>query len=385
MLYLPLPAAFHEQSGTMADVGGPEGDAVRWFEPSSRLYRPSARLHEFVTGTVERMEGVAGVESATFVNQPPLWSSLVWRSATVVLPGGDPEAAPQVRVKWVTPGYFETLGIPILAGRSLRAGDTRESPPVLVVNEPFVRDVLGSGSPLGRSVPLVLPPWLPPRDWTIVGVVPPVLQYGPHEPDEPVVYMTLAQLPDRWTPDQIGFARRVTFLARFRGDAAETLQALREAVWAGEPELAIREEATLDELYQRVTAQPRFFLLLLGSFAGISLLLSALGILASLGQHVRQRTRELGVRQALGAGARDLFRRTVLDGAALGLAGVVLGAGIGWAISRLLSTRVVGAAAWSPLLQGSVALGLVAIAAFAAVPAALRAIRVDPMEALRSD
>jgi len=156
-------------------------------------------------------------------------------------------------------------------------------------------------------------------------------------------------------------------------------------VWATEPEIPIRKEATLEELYADVTAQPRFFLVLLGSFAGVALLLSAVGVLASLGQHVRLRTRELGVRRALGADAGSLFRQTLGDGLRLGLIGTGLGVALAWVIARLLGARVVGVSGWSPFAQLVAAVTLVVAAVLAAVPPALRAVRVDPMDALRSD
>lgn len=386
MVYLDLPPEYREPAGTVAEAGGVAEYARGWFDPHDPVFQPGPRFHAFVAGTLERMEAVPGVTAATFVNQPPLWESTHWRGIRLAPPGVEPdESYPWVRTKWVTPDYFETLGIPVRRGRGLLPTDTRDSQRVVVINEAVARTVFGSEDPVGRTLSFNPTAYFPDLDWTVVGVVPPVLQYGPHEPDESVVYIPVAQLPRAWADDQIGWAMRVSFLARYRGSAEEVFRGLREAVWAGEPEVPITKATTLEHQRAALIAQPRFFLLLLGGFATVALLLSAVGVLATLGQQVHQRTGELGIRKALGADVHELLRRTLADGAVLGGLGVLVGTGLEWLLGRGLHARIAGAPEWSPAVLAGAATLLFLTAVLAALPAGLRASRVDPMEALRTE
>jgi hypothetical protein len=386
LLYLELPSRYREPAGTMGEIGGVAEYAREWFTDDAPVYRPGGLFQQFISRTLQRMEAVPGVEGATFVNQAPLWESLHWRGIRLAPPGEEPdESDPWVRLKWATPDYFETLGISVLRGRAFRPWDSAESERVVIVNEAMARHLFGDADPLGRSIPVEISAYFPPEDRTIVGVVPPVLHYGPHEPTESVLYIPVAQIPQAWTADQIGFAMRVTFLARYHGDRAGIMQELREAVWATEPTLPITRESTLEEQYSQAMSEPRFFLVLLSSFAAFALVLSAVGVLATLGQHVRQRTGELGLRRALGADTSDLLTRTLGEGAALAATGIVLGAGLAWALARGLAAQVVGISGLSPAVLVVVALVLIGVSVAAAFPAGLRASRVDPMEALRTE
>ena len=291
--------------------------------------------------------------------------------------------------------WFETLarrarkitGVDVSEGMLRFARDRAESLPVMVVNEPFVERILGMDDPLGHSVELFFPPWVPTTQWTVVGVVPPTIQAGPHEPEEIIIYVPVEQIHLYWTADQIGYTRNVTFLAPFQqGARADVVfQGLREAVWAGEPTLPIVRLARLEDVQAEMVAQPRFFAVLMGAFASVALLLAALAVLASVAQYVRHRTREFGLRKALGADARDVVGKTLVDGALLALIGVTIGAVLSWFAARLLAAQVVGVQGWSPAIQGGVALVLVLTAVLASLAPALRASRIDPMEALRHE
>ncbi len=388
-LRLRLPVSMVEQVGTMGDIGGPALEGYRrYFDDSDPLLTPGPEFYDFLAGTMERMAAVPGVESVTFANRGPLDAETNWNPAQLPDESGAPdESKPPIRFKWVSPNYFASLGIPILRGRPLLDSDRRQDLPVMVVNEPFVERILDVDDPLGHSVELFFPPWVPSTEWTVVGVVPPTIQAGPHRPEEIIIYVPMEQIRLYWTADQIGYTRNLTFMAPYQqGARADVVfQGLREAIWANEPTLPIVRAARLEDVQAELVAQPRFFAVLMGSFASVALLLAALAVLASLAQHVRQRTREFGLRKALGADARDIVGKTLADGALLALLGVAFGAVLSWFGSRLLAAQVVGVQGWSPAIQIGVALVLVLTAVMASLAPALRASRIDPMEALRHE
>jgi hypothetical protein len=386
VLYLELPGSYREPAGTVSDVGGVAAHAREWVEDDEPVYRPGDRFQNFVSGTLDRMEAVPGVEAATFVNQSPLWESAHWRGIRIAPGGGrGDDSDPWIRVKWVAPGYFETLGIEVRRGRSIDGTDVKGAEPVVVVNEPLAEHVFGDADPLGRTLPVGVSAYFPREQRRVVGVVSSVLHYGPHDPAEPVLYIPVGQIPQAWTRDQIGFAVRATFLARYRSGVDGVMAGLRQAVWAAEPTLPIRKETTLARQYSSSLAEPRYFLVLLSGFALLALFLSTAGIMATLGQHIRQRTSELGVRRAFGADTTDLLRRTLGDGALLGAQGVLAGAVVYWAVARALAVQVPGVSGFSPVLLAVVGVALIGVAGAAALPAAVRAARVDPMDALRAE
>ena len=175
------------------------------------------------------------------------------------------------------------------------------------------------------------------------------------------------------------------FLVEYDEDPASVLPAVREAIWSIVPGVPIRSEATLAEMKQGLTSQTRFFVALLATFAAIALVLATAGLMAMLGQQVRHRTREYGLRKALGAGIPDVLVHTLRHGASLAAAGIVGGTVVAWLLSRLLAGLVVGVDGWSPAAQAVVAVVLLAAAVAASLGPALRAARVDPIISLKAD
>ena len=372
---------------TVADLGGPWPDAD-WMTAGEQLYGPGDRLEALVRDILGRVGEVPGVESVAFTNLPPFYSSLLWRAVlapdqTYDIPR---EERVYARVKWVSPGYFETVDLPILRGRGLEPSDNADGAPVMVVNEAFAaRFLMEVEDPLGHGLALDISPFVPSVTRTVVGIVPDVLHYGPHEPSEPVLYIPVSQIPPHWARNQVGWTRRMWVLARINGDPDAVTPAVREAVWSLLPEVPIRNEATLVSMKDDLTLQARFFTALLGSLALIALILAVAGLGATLGQQVRHRTREYGLRKAIGAGVPDVLARTLVHGGRLALLGIVPGTVLAWLLARLLADRVVGVGSFSPGTQTAVSLILLLSCLLASLAPAWRAARVDPVTSLKAD
>jgi predicted permease len=276
-----------------------------------------------------------------------------------------------------TPSYFSTMGIRLLAGRLFDAGDTRDKPPVTIVNESLAKryfrglpnvEVVGKRISFGR--PIDDSPWV-----TIVGVVADEKQDGLDRPAEPTEYSSIGQR----------LQNPLTFVVRTTVEADAAFAGARAQVAAVDKDLALTQPATLDEVVDTSLAEARFRTTLLAVFAGIALLLAALGIYGVLAYFVSQRARELGIRLALGAEPAALFHmvlsqgmRPVAVGSAIGLAGAV-------AVTTLMQSLLFGVTPVDPAayLVATGVLGAIAVAA-CALPA-LRATRVDPLVALRDE
>lgn len=276
-----------------------------------------------------------------------------------------------------TPTYFSTMGIRLLAGRPFDANDTRDKPPVTIVNESLARrffrglpnaDVVGKRVSFGR--PQDNAPWV-----TIVGVVADEKQEGLDRPAEPTEYSSIGQR----------MQNPLTFVVRTRVEPEAAFAGARAQVTAVDKDLALTQTATLEDVVDRSTAEARFRTSLLAMFAGIALLLAALGIYGVLAYFVSQRSRELGIRLALGAKPGALFWmvvgqgiRPVVAGTALGLAGAV-------GVTRLMQSLLFGVTPVDPAAYGTAIAVLSAIAAAACAIPALRATQVDPLTALREE
>jgi putative ABC transport system permease protein len=324
----------------------------------------------------ERLEAVPGVESATVTSALPLGGGgyILFRAH---LPEGRPEPpeGQEVRANWdvVHPGYFATMGVPLIAGREFSEADDEGSVPVMIVNREFARAMFGSvDEALGARV----------RSWRheniyreIVGIVDNVRYFGAGDEIRSVVYV-----PHR----QVGW-RSMAVAVRTATDPENVAGAVRATVRDFDPNVALPSFTTMAQTFEDSVAEQRFAATLLSSFATLALLLAAVGIYGVFSYVVAQRTREFGVRMALGARAADVRAMvlheagvTVLIGVGLGLAGAI-------AVTRVMSGMLFGVTATDPLTFGS-AIALLVVTALAAswIPAA-RATRVDPMEAMRPE
>jgi putative ABC transport system permease protein len=279
----------------------------------------------------------------------------------------------------VSPDYFAALQLQLVAGRALDARDDAAAPKAVVVNQTMARAVWGSESAIGHRL---LPSWTANTGelFTIVGVVADVKNDGVDRPTGTALYFAYSQVPEF-----VGMLRAPYVAVRAGLSAAAIAAAVRREVGAVDPALPLAKVRTLDEVVAASQARPRFFTLVLTLFAVVSLVLAAVGIYGVISYSIAQRTKELGIRMALGALPGAVLALVLGRGLMLAVAGLLLGLGGALALSRFLAGFLFGVAATDILTFSAVALLLGAVAALASYLAALRATRVDPLVALRSE
>ena len=344
--------------------------------PSSR-YADDEALAVGFAAILDNVRGTPGVEAAGLVNHVPL-GGLAFNGG-FQREAGDPgpeQASVDYRV--VTPGYFEAMGIPILEGRGLLPEDGASGRDVAVLSRSAAERFWPDDSPVGRRIRnLSNDSWIYPDRWiTIVGVVGDVRHRSLTAPPSPAVYVHAMQRPAR--------ASSPTLVARVRGRPADAVPALREAIRAVDTAIPTTFVPMAQRVSESVTDR-RFVLVVLGSFSLVALLLAAVGIYGVVSWAVAHRTREVGIRLALGADVREVLTmvmgaslRTVLLGAALGGVGAL-------ALSRLLAGMVYEVAPTDPLSFGAAGLVLVGVGVVASLIPGLRATRVDAVRAMRAE
>jgi predicted permease len=331
-------------------------------------YPEWAEVTGFHQRLVDRVTGLPGVRDAAITAHHPLAPGY---TNSFVIEGRENEYGqqPEIPIRPVTPGYFVTMGVPLRRGRMLEPRDGVGAPDVLLINEAAVRRFFAGRDPLGQRISF----WGRSRE--IVGVVANERFHGLGEEAPPAAYPSLAQVP----------LARATLLVRATGEPAALVPALRQAVWSLDPELALSGIEPLDQTLAASIARPRFTSVLLGAFAALAVLLASIGIHGLLGYTVVQRTRELGIRLALGAPRHRVMGEVVGHGVRLTLLGVGLGLVGALALTRLLRGLLFGVAPTDPAIFAVTALMLAAVALLASCLPARRAIRVDPVIALRSE
>lgn len=327
---------------------------------------------DFYEPVLDRVRALPGVTSAGWTSLLPLQD--YWTNGTFSIEGKPPAPRgqePSAELRVASDGYFAALGIPLREGRAFSEQDAPAATPVAVVNETLARRYFPHESPVGHRLRLA------DLALTIVGVVGDVRGAGLDRPAEPELYMSLRQSP--YVP------REMTLVAHTAVPPASIVSPVREAVRAVDPEQAIYDIETMDEVVTRSLSNHRLYTWLLGTFAAIALVLAAAGVYGVTSYLVAQRTRELGIRVALGAAPRSLPALVVRRSAAVALVGTVLGLLGALALTRLLATLLSGVSPTDPAVFAAVAAGLVAIALIASYLPARRATRVDPLIALQSE
>ena len=358
-----------------ADLGfQPQGLVVAQVQLPATRYDSVAKIVRFYDQLREQLATLPGAPHAALAMEHPLsegWTSSYGLADREPPPQGQ---EPEARVRPVWPGYFRTVGVPIVAGRDVTEQDRMGAPAVVVVNEAFVRRHYPGESAIGKRL-LRGAAWWPgqPTDFEIVGVVADEPFLGPNVPADPATYFSHAQFPmnDMW------------IVVRGDGDAARLAPALRERLWRLDPTLPLEQVRAMPDLVGAAVAAPRFNALLLSLFAAAALLLAAIGIYGVLAYTVAQRTAEIGVRMALGAERGRVVRQVVGQGLVVALAGVALGLAGAIGSGRLLSATLEGMRTADPRLLATVAALLTLVAVLAAWLPARRASRIDPMVALR--
>jgi putative ABC transport system permease protein len=338
--------------------------------PVSRYAQPADRAAFFAQLT-ERLTARADIAAAAAVTQLPMTGAFL--GSTFAVPAGDSRATTAefgADLRGVTPSYFSTLGIRLSGGRAFTARDTRESTGVAVVDETLARRFWPDGQAVGRHLR-----WVRTNELLeVVGIVAAVRHYGLAAPPRETVYRPYAQYAV--VPEMFIEARSP------RGyDAAR--QAIVEEVRRLDLNQPVADLGRVDALVEESLGQPRFNTLLLTIFATIALLLAAVGIYGVMAFAVSERTREIGVRMALGADPASVLRLVVGDGAWMTAGGVVAGVALAIVVARALRTMLFGVNPWDPAVFAGVTLLLSAVALFASYLPARRAARLDPTVALR--
>ncbi|MEA3244842.1 MAG: ABC transporter permease [Gemmatimonadota bacterium] len=341
--------------------------------PASRYPQDFARWprlperQRFQDAVLAGLEGQPGVASAALATANPMDAGF---TSSIRVVGREAEAAgwPEPSIRTVSNGYFGTLRVPVTAGRGFAATDAVDAAPVAIINESARERYYGAREPLGTAINL----WGANR--TVVGVVGNERLHGLAVDAPPAVYLPLAQAP---IPN--------TVLVRMSGDAAAGAPLVRRVLRGVDPQLAVFGVEPLEDTVRGTLAQRRFVMLVLAAFAVAALALAAVGVHGVLGYAVAQRTREIGIRVALGADVAGVRRLVVRDGMRLAAAGVALGLAGALVLSRLIATLLFGVNARDPATFVAVAGVLGAVALAACVAPAARATCVDPMTALRAE
>ena len=340
------------------------------------------RQTRFFQDLIERIQAQPGVQSTATINVLPLSGSTADRSFKIegrnVIQG---EPGPDEELRFISPGYFSTMGIPLLRGRAFTQRDNSESPRVAIVNQALAdrywsRDAIGKRiaySGLGEGKP----------NWCeIIGVAGNVKHLGPDIPAKPEVYLPFLQPLFSTATSTIGPMYLVTRTATQPEALTGAVRGAIESVDSNQPVSNVR---TMAQRISTALAQRRFNMLLLGIFAGVALLLASIGIYGVMSFAVTQRTRELGIRMALGASASDVLRLVLGQGLALTLIGVAGGLAASFVLTSLINSLLYEVSATDSLTFAAVSVILIIVSTGACFVPAVRAMKVDPMVALKHE
>jgi putative ABC transport system permease protein len=336
--------------------------------PETRYTTPAQRSASF-DRTLERIRALPGVEAAGAIDDLPLQGGSV---QPIVLEGRAellPRDQPTVEVRKITPGYVRTMNIPVLAGRDVADGDVE----VLLVSRSAAKLLWGEDDPVGRRVTLPLQSRTVLKE--VIGIVGDVKQGELSEAAAPSVYEYTRERS--WSSLSLVMRTSVMPLSISR-PAAEVVRAL-------DPEQPVEDVRLMQDLLDERLASPRFSALLLALFALVALILASVGIYSVLSYIVRGRSREIGIRTALGAQTADVLRMVVIEGMTPAIIGVAVGAAGALGSAAFLERLVFGVSASDPLTLGTVAAALLVVALIASLVPAYRASRVDPLQALRAN
>ena len=339
--------------------------------PPSRYVKDEEKT-AFFQQLPDRLEALPGVTSAAAVVSLPL--SGAFESTEIILEGQEsvPEAQrPEADYTTVTPNYFVTLQIPLLQGRQFTRQDTKDSTPVIIINDILASRCWPNQDPVGKRLTVGFEKI--PRQ--VIGVVASIKQTTLAAESRPAMYMPNLQAP-------IG---GMTVLVRTTGDPAALAGSVREQVRAIDKDVPVTHILTMDQVFGASVAQPRFSLLMMGLFALLALVLSMVGIYGVMSYSVSRRAHEIGVRIALGAGARQVLALVLREGMVLALTGIAIGALGAFALTRLMASLLFEVSAKDPIAFASVAALLAGVALVACYIPARRATRVDPLVALRQE
>ena len=350
----------------------PRGVVTAWVNMPSRAYPDDDRLRDALFEMLRRVRNVPGVTSAAITSALPLGAN-VQQKITFEGHRRPKGQEPLLNIMYVSPDYFRTVGMRLTDGRGIQPADVAGSPSVVVISEVIARRYFPGENPVGKrlihgSVDSKEEPW------TVVGVVNDINESTLSEPPIGVIYRSFHQMPMDWA----------VFAVRSPLPAQQVLSIIRREVASFDSTLPIGNEGTLESVIYGSLSRERFMMFMLGVFAGVALLLAAVGVYGIIAYIVEQRSHEIGIRMALGALPRDvvaLVGGRVLGITALGVAIGVLGSIVG---SKAMTKLIFDIAAIDSITYVASALTLTLAAGIAAFIPTLRATRVDPVRAIRA-
>ena len=354
---------------------------------TTQIWLPRARYAEgrqvvsFFERLLNRVENLPGVASASLVNFPPV--GLLSTTVPIQIGGRAPvdrDKSPLALYWVISPEYFKTVGIPVLAGRAFEQGDNGSSRGVVIISRSMAHRFWPGEDPLGKELKpefdRMKSYWIPEsRDipLVIVGVVGDVNRDGLETSRLPQMYLPYRQAPSSF----------MSLMLRTHGDPLSLLPQVRRAVSAIDPDQPVFDAKTLEDVVSESFSRPRVLASLLSVFSILALLLAAIGIYSVLSYTVTRRTQEIGIRSALGAKPGDLVGWVVKQGLRLALTGIAVGGLISLAATRVLSQLLFGVTSTDPITLGAIALMMTLVALGACYFPARYAVRVDPVVALK--
>ena len=329
--------------------------------------------NRFLEETLSRIEALPGVQSAGAVGFSPL--SGFWGSTTFTVQGkpAPPRGEmPSADFNVVSPSYFSTMEVPLLAGRGLQASDAANAPPVVLINQTLARRFWPNQNPVGQRINPD-PAMFQKTSWEIAGVVADVKHFGVAEPTHPTIYRPFAQesFP------------LVAFTIRTQVPPMSLAEGLRQAIWSVDKDQPISKIVTMEEAAAESVTLRKVSMVLLAAFAALAMFLAVIGLYGVMAYLVAQRTHEIGVRMALGARPLDISQLVLRQGLRLAAAGIVLGIAAGLGLTRVMASLLFGVRPQDPTTFVAVAALLGGVALAASYLPARRAMKVDPMVALR--
>jgi predicted permease len=339
--------------------------------PGAR-YNEAARVAAFHEQLVERLASLPGVQSAGLTSDLP-WTGYDENAGfTIEGKSFPPNQGPSARYHYVSPDFFRTIGVPLLAGRFFNAADRAGTQPVVLINQSMAERYWPGEIAVGKR--FAFPSQPTEKDWlTVVGVVGDVKDF-PHSPAAvPAFYWPMSQVR----------TGQIILAVRANAEPLSLVEAVRREVRAIDKDLPLAEVKTLETIAVTAVGGQRFTLWLVGLFALAALVLAAIGIYSVLSYLVAQRTHEIGVRMALGAQPRDVLKLIIGQGMKLALLGVALGVAASFILTRLMKGLLFGVGATDPLTFLLVAALLALVALVACYLPARRSVKVDPLVALR--
>ena len=354
---------------------------------AGQKYETAAGMERLATELTRRLESLPGVQAATYALALPLQlgPDMPFNIAGKPPSGGDTyNGAGQYRP--VGAHYFQTLGIPVRRGRLFDERDSGAGPWAIVVNEAMAKRYWPNQDPVGAVVTIGkgIAPEMEDRPREVVGVVGDVHEMGVDQNPPPVMYIPVGQEPN----GMAALGNRLmpsSWAVRAVGEPAALGRAVQQEVLRVDPDLPVARVMTMDRILAKSIARQNFNMILLGIFGGIALLLAAIGIYGVMSYTVQQRTNEMGIRIALGAGTGQLLRLVMGQGLALAAIGVTIGLAASFGLTRLMTSLLYGVKATDVATFAAVAAVLSAVAALACYIPARRATRVDPIIALRGE